>query len=601
MGSITKLLPWYPLNKKRMPDRYQRLIDELNTIGSWDEFCLKREEMADQLVFLQSDFEKSQFKYLRANKEKNILSSLLSRTTIDLKKVTERLIARAEELTTLLSTIPAFVYFKDLNLNYILVNKAFEELVGLGSQEILGKKVHDVFHVYNNPEYLDKEHQVLETGETFYNAEEEFEYNHTRKWVNTNLAPIRDANHQITGLIGFSWDITTRKQYEEELRNAKDLAEAGTQAKNEFIASVSHEFRTPMNGILGLSEILKNTHLENDQIELLKGITTSAENLLVLLNDVLDFSAIEAGKLEIDHQPFQLLKVMDDIAVINRLKANEKSLMFDMQIDERIPKVLVGDAARLRQIVLNLTNNAVKFTEKGSVTVKVDLIGSEINKIGLKFSVIDTGPGIPEKSLSSLFQVFSRLKQDKSRLIAGTGLGLSICKKLTDLMGGEIGVNSSTGKGSEFWFTILFTLPVTEPVLSNKSEGQVNTMKYRNNSVLLAEDNLINQKIAKFQLLKMGFDVHLASNGYEAFQLYQSHDYHLIILDIQMPVMDGYQAARSIRELEKNTGRHTPVIALTANAMKGDREIYLNAGMDAYISKPFTFEVLYQTIEALLG
>ena len=440
---------------------------------------------------------------------------------------------------------------------------------------------------------------MIGTGLAMYDIEEEIEHNDRKRWVNSNIAPIRSADNKIIGLIGISWDITDRKLHEEELRQAKELAEAGTSAKNEFIAGVSHEFRTPMNGILGLSEILRNSSLAPEQLDLLKGIISSAENLLVLLNDVLDFSAIEAGKMEMDYQPFMLDRVMEDISLVMKMKAREKSLGFDISIDDDVSNMLIGDSQRLRQILINLTNNAVKFTDHGKIDVHVSKVSQSENKTTLKFDVVDSGMGIPPEALGSLFKVFSRVKQDKSKLIAGTGLGLSICKKLTDLMGGMIGVESTLGKGSLFWFSLPFTLSNQHKNQSPKPQPAENS-DFSKKLVLVAEDNAINQRIVNFQLQKMGFEVDLVGDGQQAFEKYHTKIYDLIILDIQMPVMDGYQVAKAIREEEKGTSRHSVIIALTANAMKGDRERYLNAGMDEYVSKPFSYETLQQVINNVL-
>lgn len=583
-----------------MQSRIEQLIMKLNELTSCNDFSECKQQFLHELMKVKAEVEKIQFKYERANKEKNILSSLLTRTSIDLKKVTEKLEIRAEELSTLLSTIPAYVYFKDVNLKYMLVNQFFENLVELKSNEIIGKQVNDIFNGYSNDVYLEKERFVIKSGDAVYNIEEEIERKKSKRWVSTNIAPIFNSENQIVGLIGISWDITERKHNEEELRKAKEQAEAGTFAKNEFIASVSHEFRTPMNGILGLSDIMQNTPLTPEQSDLLKGITVSAENLLVLLNDVLDFSAIEAGKMELEFITFNIKKVFDDINLVTKLKANEKSLEFLIQVDGNIPEFLIGDPVRLRQIILNLTNNAIKFTEKGRVVLAVKYIKSEENKVFLRFEVADTGIGIPPKAISSLFQVFSRVKQEKSKLITGTGLGLSICKKLTDMMDGTIGVESVQGKGSLFWFELPFLVSDSHEIeckiTGEESEGVSYTKL-----VLLAEDNPINQKIAKYNLQKMGFEIEMVSNGEEAIQSYCKRNYDLIIMDIQMPVMNGYQAAKTIREVERNSARHTPIIALTANAMKGDKELYLEAGMDGYLSKPFTFDSLKSVIKSVLN
>jgi len=327
-----------------MPKNLQSIIDDLRNLGTPDEFLSGRDRILEELTRVNSDYEKLNFKYERSSKEKNILSSLLTRTSADLKKVSDNLKIRAEELSTILTTIPAYVYFKDVNLNYILVNQSYAELTGLPVDRITGRSLVDIFSNYKSTAYLETEHNVIASGKEDYNIEEEIEFNGRARWVSTNLAPIRNPAGKIIGLIGISWDITERKHYESELKRAKELAEAGTMAKNEFIASISHEFRTPMNGILGLSEILKNTPLDEGQADLLKGIVSSAENLLVLVNDLLDFSAIEAGKMELDFHPFILDRVLEDVFQMMNLKAKEKSLDFSVFISEDVPKHLIGDS-----------------------------------------------------------------------------------------------------------------------------------------------------------------------------------------------------------------------------------------------------------------
>jgi len=582
-----------------MSHKIVTLIEEISKAQSPEAFFGLKAFLLNELKKVHSDYDKLAFKYERSTKEKNILNSLLTKTSVDLKKVSDNLKIRAEELSILLTTIPAFVYFKDTQLKYQIVNQQFAELAGIPSDQIAGKMIHEVFPGYENSDYLEKEYAVLKNGIALYDLEEELTFKDWKRWINSNIAPIRNLENQIVGLIGISWDITERKLHEEELQKSNELAVAGTLAKNEFIASVSHEFRTPMNGILGLSEILKNSPLAPDQVDLLNGIISSAENLLVLLNDVLDFSAIEAGKMEMDYQPFMLDRVMEDISLVMKMKAAEKSLLFDIVIEEMVPNLLIGDSQRFRQIMINLTNNAVKFTEHGKIAVHVSLVKLSGNSAHLRFEVSDTGIGIAPDALNSLFRVFSRIKPSKARQQSGTGLGLSICKKLTELMGGRIGVESSLGKGSLFWFTLPFTLSILHKNRSQEDQPAASSC-FKQKLVLVAEDNAINQRIVSYHLQKMGFEVELAIDGQQALEKYHTRNFDLVVLDIQMPLMDGYQVAKAIRQEEQGSLRHLPIIALTANAMKGDRESYLEAGMDDYVSKPFTYATLEKVISKAL-
>lgn len=582
-----------------MPERFKNLIDQIRSLNVPDSQSGIVDQTVETLKKLEADFFKTTFKYERSNKDKNILMSLLTRTTKDLKEVSDKLRNRAEELSILLATIPAYVFFKDNQLRYFMVNQPFAELFGFPPEYFVGRKFPDILKGYTNEEYFMLEQSVLDRGDAIYNIEEEIVYQNRKRWVSTNLAPIRNASDEIIGLIGISWDVTDRKMHETELRESKEAAEAGTLAKNEFIASVSHEFRTPMNGILGLADILLNSGLNQEQIDLVNGITVSAQHLLVLLNDVLDFSAIEAGKMQLDHQPFMLNRVLEDIAMVTKRKAEEKSLAFILLIDPEIPDHLVGDAHRLKQILINLISNAVKFTESGKIEIRVTLEEKFASHNMVRFAVSDSGVGIPHGAIDSLFKVFSRVRQDKTRLIAGTGLGLSICKKLTDMMGGKIGVESTLGKGSTFWFTLPFDLSLNQRMETGSHPAE-KSRTFAGKNVLVAEDNPINQRIVHFQLQKMGFRIDLTNDGQEALEKFVPDKYDIIILDIQMPRMDGYQAAKAIRLREKEQQRRVPIIALTANAMKGDREKYLDAGMDGYVSKPFTFETLFDTIDKLI-
>jgi len=586
-----------------MTERVNKINKIIQGISSHEDFLKHREEILQEIQSIERERQVLSFKYERSLKDKNVLNSLLKKTTEDLKNAVEALKTRAEELSILLSTIPALVYFKDTDLKYILINKSFERFVNLPFFGIQGKKVEELIPEYRDNNYEEMELEVIQSGLPLYNIEESITKNNKKVWLTTNLAPYRDNEGEIIGLVGISWDITFRKNYENELQEAKEQAEEGTRAKSEFLANMSHEIRTPMNGIIGMAEILKQANLGKKQEENLDILISSTRSLLSLVNDILDISKIEAGKIELEFEDFDLRNMLKDIENIMYIKAEEKALDYKTFISPDVPFFLKGDPSRIKQIILNLVNNAVKFTQKGRVHTYINVEEESSNKIKIKVRVQDTGIGISDDGRKNLFQLFSQVDTSTTKIYGGTGLGLSIAKRLVILMDGDIGLESMKNEGSEFWFTAWLeksdrTAAIPEP-LDEKPEkvGEINKLY-----ILLAEDNEINQKIIQYSLTNSGHEVDIAQNGQEAIDLYNKNPYDLVLMDVQMPILDGYAATRQIREIESavpNGEKRIPIIALTANAMKGDREKCLTAGMDEYLSKPFTPQDLQGVIQSV--
>jgi two-component system sensor histidine kinase/response regulator len=695
------------------------------------------------------------------------------------RRAEESLAQERRLLTSLMDHVPDSIYFKDRASRFIRINQAMVNRFSLADAgEALGKTDFDFFR----PEYaqvaFDDEQRVMATGQPVGKEEMAVWPDGSAAWVSTIKMPLRDPRGQIVGTFGVSRDITERKRIEAALEQAKDAAESASRAKSDFLANMSHEIRTPMNAIIGMSELALNTDLAPEQREYISLVKESADSLLQLLNDILDFSKIEAGKLELEEILFSLRDRLGYTLDTLAIRAEQKGLELACRIHPHVPDKLIGDPGRLRQIIVNLVGNAIKFTERGEVVVEVfneprfrdPMLGSELlfdgggngevnanittnvagdsgelsgNTALLHFAVRDTGIGIPAHKQELIFQAFAQADSSTTRRFGGTGLGLTISTQLVQLMGGRIWVESKPGLGSTFHFTARFgvqsetpaeptiDLPrlddlkvlivddngtnrrilsellrswrmrpvdvasgsaaleslsnarqagdpfhlalldgmmpemdgfqlaeairempgmctllmlssadqadgsarcrqlgvsayLTKPVkqsslfdaivnclvcvtpnavgaasIGESAQKPSTTTNRRSLRILLAEDSAVNQKLAVSLLKQAGHDVVVVNNGLEAVGAVEREQFDLVLMDVQMPEMDGFDATKQIRQREHVTGRHVPIIAVTAHAMKGDRERCLSAGMDSYISKPIRAAELHQRIEEM--
>ncbi len=657
----------------------------------------------------------------------------------------EEALSRERDLMrTLMDHIPDWIFIKDTQGRFVTVNDALLRVLGAPSHDVvIGRTDFDFLQPHLANQYAADDHEVLASGQPLVDREEIGIDPDGREFcLLTSKIPIRDSNGKVCGLVGICRNITKHKKAEEQLREAKiaadaakEVADAANRAKSEFVANMSHEIRTPMNGIIGMAELLADTELGKEQNEYLTMIQQSAEALLGLLNDILDFSKIEAGKLELESIPFNLSDSVGKTTRTLAARAAEKGLELACRISPDLPERLIGDPGRLRQIIVNLVGNAIKFTERGEVVVEVESQTRINGEVVLHFSVRDTGIGIAEKKQKLIFDAFSQADASTTRRFGGTGLGLAISSQLVRMMGGSIWISSAVGRGTTFHFTAEFKVAEDQPSTSRFQLASLSEMPalvvddngtnrrileemlkswtlqptvvdsgvaaltemqraandghpYKlvlldcmmpgldgfslaeligGNSalasptmimvssatragdaercrklginrhmtkpvikselfdaivdalgeqtdeiplveqdlpeiagpplhVLLVEDGLINQRVATGFLERAGHSVSLANNGQEAVDTTQHQSFDLVLMDVQMPVMDGHTATRLIRQREQETGEHLLIIAMTAAAMKGDREECLNAGMDAYISKPINVAELFQTI-----
>jgi len=523
-------------------------------------------------------------------------------------------------LQTLLENTPDHIYFKDTECRFIQVSPSMAKRFGLKSpEEAIGKTDFDFFTHEHAATAFKEEKEIIRTGVHLVGIEEKETWSDgTITWVTTTKLPLKNAQGEIVGTYGVSRDITGSKQAEIAMEDARKAADNANRAKSEFLANMSHEIRTPMNGVIGMTGLLLDTELTTEQINFVEIIRQSSDNLLIIINEILDFSKIESGSMELEHLAFDLIPCLEEVLDIFGVRAAEKSIDLAYLYDSLMPGAIISDPTRLRQVLINLVGNALKFTEKGEVVVELSserVAASDVPQtneylrglgereesreedwILLKFQVRDTGPGIPPDRMDRLFQPFSQVDASTTRLHGGTGLGLVIAKRLVEAMGGKIWVMSSLNKGTSFFFT-LFTKPT-------HSRRRVNFLTssamLKDKRVLIVDDGEINRHILHIQTERWGMIPEVFDKPEDVLTwLREGHDLDVAVLDLQMPLMDGCQLAKEIHGIEKY--KKIPLILLSSSLPSQNKDINLNEEFIVRLMKPIKQSELFNSLTTAFG
>ncbi|MHB8118931.1 MAG: PAS domain-containing hybrid sensor histidine kinase/response regulator [Methanothrix sp.] len=531
------------------------------------------------------------------------------------KRAEESLLKSEQRLMDIIDFLPDATFVIDRGGKVVAWNKAIEAMTGILTKDMIGKGDYEYalpFYGSRRPILIDL---ILKADRDIESSYDQIEkrgrvlmgeaYMPNMRggivYLMGSAAVLYDSAGNVFGAIESIRDITEQKQAEDRLIEAKEAAEAAARSKSDFLANMSHEIRTPLNAVLGLTGLLLNSDLTAQDRDYVETVRSSGNTLLSVINEILDFSKIEGGKMELECQPFHLRECIAVAVDLVKAAADQKGLVMKYGLDDVIPAYFKGDVTRLRQVLVNLLSNAVKFTHAGTIEISVTAKPIQTTnswQYELHFSVSDTGIGIPEEKLDRLFQSFSQIDSTTTRKYGGTGLGLAISRRLVELMGGEIWVVSQPGLGSTFHFTILAEEAEEISIPVDSCATRAKTVACRENArslrILLAEDNAVNQMVAIQMLKRLGYSADVAGNGLEVLQAIERQPYDVVLMDVQMPEMDGLVAAQEIRKLWPKGPR---IIAITAYALKGDRERCLAAGMDDYISKPIVIEELRRVLE----
>lgn len=525
-------------------------------------------------------------------------------TNISNRKQAEQQLRQRELLIEqMIDALPISIYVKDAQGCYRFFNKEAENLTGKVRGQMLGRTDFEAYPITFAVKQATKDKEIQSTEKVVL-FEEEAQFNEQTHWMLHGKVPMHvkqfNQNYE-TWLLSFALDITERKKMEEELKAARNIAEQAAKAKADFLSVMSHEIRTPLNSVIGNASLLLSEDLDSHLAEHVEMIKRSGDHLLYLINDILDFNKLEAGKVQLEQRPFSLPQQVQTVIEMSVTNAKLKHIDLTSEISEELNSHYLGDEGRLRQVLLNLVGNAIKFTSSGGVAISVfpgkDFLKNNTSgAVGsVRFEVKDSGIGISEENIPKLFAEFSQADSSTSRRFGGSGLGLSISKKLVEAMNGEIGIVSTEGVGSTFWFEI--PLKKSEEVVQTTAEVLTEELDIKPLSVLVAEDNLPNQFLIKTILSKLGHHVEIANNGLEAYEMMQDSNnvFDLVLMDMQMPEMNGLESTQQIRMLPGHEG-NVPIIALSANSYEESYEAVIASGMNDYLSKPVNIEALKKTL-----